>query len=86
MIRFILRRIGWSLLVLWFVATVTFFGSLRVGDPVVTLAGPHASARDRAFIRHFYHLDEPPIRRYRPLHGQPGEGRSWAGASATASG
>ncbi|MBP6832823.1 MAG: ABC transporter permease [Deltaproteobacteria bacterium] len=64
MIRFILRRLGWSLLVLWFVATVTFFGSLRVGDPVVTLAGPHASARDRAFIRHFYHLDEPPIRQY----------------------
>lgn len=64
MIRFVLRRLGWSLLVLWFVATVTFFGSLRVGDPVVTLAGPHATARDRAYIRRFYHLDRPPAEQY----------------------
>lgn len=64
MIAFIARRLGWSLAVLWFVATVTFFVGLRVGDPVSTLAGPHASARDREFIRRFYHLDRPPFEQY----------------------
>ena len=64
MIRFIARRLGWSLLVLWFVATVTFFGSLRIGDPVTAIAGPHASERDRTYIRRFYHLDQPPLKQY----------------------
>ncbi len=64
MIRFILRRLGWSVVVLWLVATVTFFGSLRVGDPVAMIAGPHASARDRDYIRRFYHLDRPPVEQY----------------------
>ena len=76
--RFLLRRLGWSLLVLWFVATVTFFASLRVGDPVVTLAGPHASARDREYIRRYYHLDDPPAVQYarylgRVAHGDFGQ-------------
>jgi peptide/nickel transport system permease protein len=64
MIRYLARRLAWSLLVLWFVATVTFFGSLRVGDPVAMIAGPHASARDRDYIRRFYHLDRPPAEQY----------------------
>lgn len=64
MIRFLLRRLGWSLLVLWLVASVTFVGTLRVGDPVATIAGPHASARDRAYIRRFYGLDRPPAEQY----------------------
>ncbi len=64
MIRFLARRVAWSLSVLWFVATVTFFVGLRVGDPVSTLAGPHASARDREYIRRFYHLDQPPAAQY----------------------
>ncbi len=64
MIRFLLRRLGWSVLVLWFVATVTFFGTLRISDPVATIAGPHASDLDRAYIRRFYHLDRPPLEQY----------------------
>ena len=72
--RFLLRRLGWSLLVLWVVATVTFFGSLRVGDPVTTLAGPHASARDRTYIRRFYHLDDPPVVQYARYLGNVARG------------
>ncbi|MBI5513636.1 MAG: ABC transporter permease [Deltaproteobacteria bacterium] len=64
MIRFLGRRLLWAVFILWFVSTVTFFGSLRIGDPVATLAGPHASARDRAYIRTFYHLDRPAVVQY----------------------
>ncbi len=59
MIGLLSRRAGWSLLVLCAVATTTFIGTLKVGDPVRTLAGPHASARDRAHVRQFYGLDRP---------------------------
>jgi peptide/nickel transport system permease protein len=52
------------LVVLGLVASVTFFGALSLGDPVTTLAGPHASARDRAYIRAYYHLDRPRIVQY----------------------
>lgn len=59
MIVFLVRRTLWALFVLWLVATATFFGTLGVGDPAQSLAGPHATARDRAYIRAFYHLDQP---------------------------
>ncbi len=59
MTRWMLRRLGWTVFVLWIVATLTYFGTLRVGDPVAVIAGPHASARDRAYIRRYYHLDRP---------------------------
>ncbi|MBL8605070.1 MAG: ABC transporter permease [Myxococcales bacterium] len=64
MLRYLARRLGWALFVLWFVASVTFVGTLRVGDPATAIAGPHASARDRAFVRRFYHLDDPPRVQY----------------------
>lgn len=59
MMVFLVRRTLWALFVLWLVATATFFGTLGVGDPAQSLAGPHATARDRAYIRAFYHLDQP---------------------------
>ncbi len=64
MIRFLARRVAWSVFVLWLVATATFFGSLGIGDPVASIAGPHASARDRVFIRQHYHLDRSPSVQY----------------------
>lgn len=64
MIPFLLRRLAWMGFVLWLVASVSFFGTLRLGDPVATLAGPHATARDRAAIARFYHLDRPPVVQY----------------------
>jgi peptide/nickel transport system permease protein len=63
-IRFLLRRLAWMGFVLWLVATASFFGTLRLGDPVATLAGPHATARDRAAIARFYHLDRPAAVQY----------------------
>ena len=64
MIVYLARRLAWMLVVLGLVASVTFFGALSLGDPVTTLAGPHASARDRAYIRAYYHLDRPRIVQY----------------------
>jgi peptide/nickel transport system permease protein len=63
-IVYLARRLAWMLVVLGLVASVTFFGALSLGDPVTTLAGPHASARDRAYIRAYYHLDRPRIVQY----------------------
>lgn len=59
MLRFLLRRALAGLLILWAVGTLTFVAALRVGDPVAVLAGPRASARDRAHVRAFYGLDQP---------------------------
>ncbi len=64
MIAWLARRLAWMALVLWLVATATFFGALSIGDPVQTLAGPHATARDRAYIRAHYHLDRPRTTQY----------------------
>lgn len=64
MSAFLVRRVAWMFFVLWVVATLSFFGTLRLGDPVTTLAGPHASARDRAVIRRYYHLDRPAVVQY----------------------
>ncbi len=64
MIGFLVRRTLWALFVLWLVATATFFGTLGVGDPAQSLGGPHATARDRAYIRAFYHLDQPAAVQY----------------------
>jgi peptide/nickel transport system permease protein len=50
--------------VLWLVASMSFFGALSLGDPAQVLAGPHASQRDRAYIRRYYHLDQPKMVQY----------------------
>lgn len=60
MTRYLLRRIGGALLILWAVSSITFFATMKVGgDPVVTIVGPRASARDREHVRRFYGLDKP---------------------------
>lgn len=64
MSRFLLRRLGWMLLVLWVVGTATFFGMLGVGNPARMIGGPHASARDLRAIERHYHLDEPRVVQY----------------------
>lgn len=64
MISFLARRALWGAFVLWVVATVTFFGTLGVGDPVATIAGPHATDADRRHIERFYHLDRPKVVQY----------------------
>jgi peptide/nickel transport system permease protein len=59
MIRFLARRLAWSLAILWAVSTLTFVATLKLGDPVAVIAGPRASARDREHVRRFYGLDQP---------------------------
>lgn len=59
MIRFLLRRVVWALLILWAVSTVTFVTVFTIGDPVTVIAGPRASRRDREHVRRLYELDKP---------------------------
>lgn len=62
--RFVVRRLGWMLLVLWIVGTLTFFGTLGFGNPARMIGGPHASARELAEIARHYHLDRPKLEQY----------------------
>ncbi|MCC6446239.1 MAG: ABC transporter permease [Armatimonadetes bacterium] len=58
--RFILRRLLWSLFVLWSLSLVTFTVTYLVpADPARTLAGPQADPQTVASIRHELGLDRP---------------------------
>jgi peptide/nickel transport system permease protein len=57
-IRFALRRIGWAIVVAWFVATLTFLVVAAIpADPAHLLLGPHATAESLARARAHYCLD-----------------------------
>jgi len=58
MIAWLSRRALAALFILWAVSSVTFVATLKLGDPVTIIAGPRASARDRAHVRQFYGLDQ----------------------------
>jgi len=65
MIRFVLSRIGYGLLVLWGVVTVVFFlFHLSPGDPVRNLVGENASSEMVENIRRKLDLDLPSGKRY----------------------
>jgi peptide/nickel transport system permease protein len=76
--RWIVRRIGWSLLVLWFVTSATFAMTYVLPiDPVRTMLGPHASPATIARVRKNLHLDAPLPEQYafyvgRLAHGDLG--------------
>jgi peptide/nickel transport system permease protein len=78
MTGYLLRRLGWSLLVVWFVATVTFLiTSILPTDPVRTMLGPHADAATIEQVRHNLKLDRPVVEQYaaymaRLAHGDLG--------------
>jgi peptide/nickel transport system permease protein len=60
-----LRRVGWSLGVVWAVVSLTFvLDAVVPGDPARMVAGPQASAADVAHIRRTLGLDRPPAQRY----------------------
>jgi ABC-type dipeptide/oligopeptide/nickel transport system permease component len=64
-LTFLLRRVGWALLVLLIVATLTFFLSRVVpADPAAFLAGQNASADTFARIKAEYGLDKPLVVQY----------------------
>ena len=71
MIGYLVRRIGWSLLVLWFVLSATFaITYLLPADPVAVMLGPHADAAAVARVRKQLHLDEPLVSQYTHYLGQ----------------
>jgi peptide/nickel transport system permease protein len=65
MISFLLRRAGWSLVVLFLVATATFFlPFLSPVDPAKLIAGAHASNEVVQKIREEKGLDQPVVVQY----------------------
>lgn len=60
MIRFVARRVLFSIAVLWGVTLVTFFlARVAPGDPARLIAGPRANAEALANVRALYGLDQP---------------------------
>ena len=56
--RFIVRRLAWSLLVVWFVVTAAFaMVTLIPADPAKAMLGPHATTETLARVRAHYCLD-----------------------------
>ncbi|MGN6109633.1 MAG: ABC transporter permease [Kofleriaceae bacterium] len=59
MTRLVLRRIGWSIAVVWFVITATFAMVAAIpGDPARAMLGPHASEEALQRVRAHYCFDE----------------------------
>ncbi len=60
MYRYILRRLGVALLLLWVVLTTTFFLlHIAPGEPTRLFEDPRISAEQRQRLREFYGLDRP---------------------------
>lgn len=65
MIPRLLRRLAWSLVTIWAIATTTFFVyGVLPEDPARIMAGPQARPRDVARLRQQLGLDQPLGRRY----------------------
>src|SRR5579871_1902964 len=78
MINYMIRRLGWVLLVALGVVTITFVMTSAIpGDVAIFYAGPHATAQVIAETRHALGLDQPKIVQYvkylwEVLHGNFG--------------
>jgi len=78
-LRYIGRRLAWSLLVVWFVVTAAFaMVTLIPTDPARAMLGPHATEESVARVRAHYCLDEGFVGQYgcfvsRLAHGDLGE-------------
>ena len=60
MARYLLRRLGWALVMLFGISLITFVVAYRLpGDPAALLAGPQATPEVIAGIRRNLHLDDP---------------------------
>ena len=65
MIGVIVRRLAWSLVVVWFVVSATFAMVMAVpADPVRALLGPHATPETIERVRAHYCLDESVVVQY----------------------
>jgi len=74
----VVRRIGWAIVVVWFVLTATFAMTTAIpADPAQTMLGPHATAESLARVRAHYCLDRGVVVQYgcwveRIAHGDLG--------------
>ena len=79
MIRMIVRRIAWALLVVWFAVTAAFLATVAIpADPAKALLGPHATEDTVQRVRAHYCLDRGVWAQYgcwitRVAHGDLGE-------------
>lgn len=79
MMRYVARRIAWTLVVVWFVVSATFAMLVAIpAEPARALLGPHASAESIARVRSAYCLDASVPEQYvcyvgRIAHGDLGE-------------
>jgi peptide/nickel transport system permease protein len=65
MIGAIARRVGWMIVVIWFVVTATFVVSVAIpADPAKVLLGPHATPEAIERVRAHYCLDRGPLAQY----------------------
>jgi peptide/nickel transport system permease protein len=77
--KYIVRRLLWMVVVLFFVSLITFLLILAVpGDGAKSMAGPHATPEILARIRHYWGLDKPVWTQYglylwHLVHGQMGD-------------
>ena len=79
MTKQILRRLGWSILVVWFVVTATFAMTTAIpADPAMAILGPHATPEAIDRVKAHYCLDRNVVEQYgcwldRVVHGDLGE-------------
>jgi peptide/nickel transport system permease protein len=60
MTRFLVTRLGWSVLVLWFVVSATFAITFAIpAEPARTLVGPHGNPETIARVKKELCLDQP---------------------------
>jgi peptide/nickel transport system permease protein len=60
MVRYVLKRLGWTLVVLWAIATLTFGATfLSPIDPAKSYAGQRATTQQIQHVRHQFGLDRP---------------------------
>ena len=65
MIGFLLRRLAWSVVVVWFVVSATFAMVMAIpADPARALLGPHATEETLARVRAHYCLDGGFVEQY----------------------
>jgi len=63
--RLVLRRIGWSIIVVFFVVTATFAMLAAIpADPAKVLLGPHATQEQVERVRAHYCLDDGVVAQY----------------------
>jgi peptide/nickel transport system permease protein len=79
MIRAIVRRVGWTVVAVWFVVTATFLVTVAIpADPATALLGPHGTAEAIERVRAHYCLDRGVVGQYgcwiaRVAHGDLGD-------------